>query len=218
VPSGYDGRVKDWDFVAEWASRQPPGAALITYRQEAEEVPRRRLLEQNGPLSYQDYLYAMVRCQRPAVVVETGVRFGVSSYLILLALQRNERGHLYSCDPMHANQHVAQEAMARVLRVFPDFDRWTFSGVSSRKVLPELGTRTGPWNLFVHDSDHGERNMAWELRTAWPRLAPGGVLVCDDWDWPNPHGPHRAWERFCDRHDLEFFTIGTAAVAVKPTN
>lgn len=43
-------------------------------------------------------LYALVRIEQPEVVVETGVAAGTSSFVILEALTRNERGRLHSFD------------------------------------------------------------------------------------------------------------------------
>src|SRR5205085_9625877 len=49
-------------------------------------------------------LYALIRARRPSVIIETGVCNGVSSAVILTALERNQHGHLYSIDlPEFAN-------------------------------------------------------------------------------------------------------------------
>ncbi len=37
----------------------------------------------------------------------------------------------------------------------------------------------------------------------WPRLVPGGTMVCDDYNWP---GAKRAVETFCARVGVEFGT------------
>ena len=37
----------------------------------------------------------------------------------------------------------------------------------------------------------------------WPRLVPGGVVVCDDYNWP---GAKRAVEEFCAKSGVEFST------------
>ena len=46
----------------------------------------------------QEYLYWLVRIQKPKVVVETGVYRGISSAFILAALHDNGEGKLYSID------------------------------------------------------------------------------------------------------------------------
>lgn len=35
----------------------------------------------------------------------------------------------------------------------------------------------------------------------YPRLVPGGIIVCDDYDWP---GARKAIEEFCLRANIEF--------------
>ncbi|MDN5698625.1 MAG: class I SAM-dependent methyltransferase [Rubrobacter sp.] len=47
-------------------------------------------------------------------------------------------------------------------------------------MLPELFERIGGAELFVHDSLHTYKNMAYELDLAWSHLPPGGVLLADD--------------------------------------
>lgn len=44
-------------------------------------------------------LYAVVRTLKPEVMVETGISAGMSSRVILEAMQKNDRGRLYSIDP-----------------------------------------------------------------------------------------------------------------------
>jgi hypothetical protein len=51
---------------------------------------------------------------------------------------------------------------------------------SSRRRLPALVSTLGGVDLFIHDSMHTTRNVAFELRQVWPALRPGGLLVVDD--------------------------------------
>src|SRR5436190_7374529 len=43
-------------------------------------------------------IYFLVRCAKPAVMMETGVAHGVSSWTILNAMHKNQKGKLYSID------------------------------------------------------------------------------------------------------------------------
>jgi hypothetical protein len=52
---------------------------------------------------------------------------------------------------------------------------------SSRR-LPELLSKLGQIDLFIHDSLHSERNVRFELDHALPALRPGGAVVVDDID------------------------------------
>lgn len=173
---------------------------------------RRRRLNEIGPLTYQLKLREAVLEMRPLVVVETGVCNGVSTVLVLEALNENGFGTLYSCDPRYSSQGHAEGRLARAHRKEINFSRWRFEGCKSRQFLP---TAPAPWGIFVHDSDHGAKNMAWELGYAWERIEQGGLLVCDDYRWPK-HKPHGVFEAFVKQHGVTYKTNDTAAFVFKP--
>lgn len=173
----------------------------------------RARLNQIGPLTYQLALRGEILKRTPDVVVETGVYNGVSTVAILDALNANERGTLYSCDPRYNHRGAAEDALTRAHQRKLDFDRWRFDGCRSRHFLPAV---PAPWDVFCHDSDHSAENMTYELEYAWDRIRPGGLLVCDDYLWPT-HAPHHAFRDFCRRHDIAGYeTHATAAFVVKP--
>jgi hypothetical protein len=61
--------------------------------------------------------------------------------------------------------------------------------------LPELRYR------FVHlDLDLHDPTLA-ALEYFWPRLVPGGMVVCDDYDWP---GARKAIEGYCSHQGVAF--------------
>ena len=122
--------------------------------------------------------YLVCRLLEPAVVVETGVAYGVSSAFILKALEENGRGVLHSVDlpPLRRKYNefwgiAAHEALR---------SRWTIHRGSSRRVLPELLEGVGKVDLFLHDSLHTRRNMRREFGVVWPRLRARGVILADD--------------------------------------
>ncbi len=122
--------------------------------------------------------YLACRLLEPAVVVETGVAYGVSSAFILKALDVNGRGRLYSVDlpPLRREpERFWGIAVPGALR-----GRWSLQRGSSRRVLPELLEEIGTVDVFVHDSLHTRRNMRREFEAIWPRLRAGGLLVADD--------------------------------------
>ena len=63
--------------------------------------------------------------QRPSVVVETGVARGVTSRVVLEALDRNERGHLWSIDLPHPRE---KDLHAQIGAAVPSSrrSRWSF--------------------------------------------------------------------------------------------
>lgn len=124
--------------------------------------------------------YAMVRQDKPNVVVETGVARGVTSRVVLEAMRRNGSGFLYSIDlpPISQGWHAEWSvAVTDELR-----DRWTLIRGASRRKLPELLGRLGQISMFIHDGLHTYANMTWEMNLAWSYLQVGGLLLCDDVD------------------------------------
>src|SRR5918994_6819964 len=122
--------------------------------------------------------YLMCRLLEPAVVVETGVAYGVSSAFILKALEENGRGVLHSVDlpPLrHRYDEFWGIAVDEALR-----PRWSIHRGSSARILPGLLEEVGAVDLFLHDSLHTYRNIRRELEAVWPRLRAGGVILADD--------------------------------------
>lgn len=119
--------------------------------------------------------YAGVRHLRPARVIETGVARGITTRLVLEAMHRNGSGHLFSIDlPPLAEGWHHQSAIA-----VPDHlrSRWTFVRGATKRKLPSVLDE--PVSLFIQDSSHDHRTMQREFEAAWPRLEPGGLLLCD---------------------------------------
>ncbi|MCI4334502.1 MAG: class I SAM-dependent methyltransferase [Thermoplasmata archaeon] len=136
--------------------------------------------EPSGPwLEMLRLIYTVVRVRRPERVIETGVGpVGSSSAFILEAMRANGRGHLWSLD---AGRYTALYGIEPGLGI-PEELRSRHSLIigESRKCLPQLLERCGPVEMFLHDSDHSHSNMRFEFDSVWPRLPPGGILLCDD--------------------------------------
>lgn len=135
----------------------------------------------------------------PEAVVETGVAHGVSSRVILEALNANHKGHLWSIDlpfPFDPGLH-AQTGVAVTQDCRP---RWTYLEGPSRKLLPSLVRRTGPVQVFVHDSLHTARNTLFEMEQIARIMPEHGVMIIDD------IGSHSGFSGFRRRHP-EYQTI-----------
>jgi len=141
-------------------------------------------------------LYALCRSLEPAVVVETGVASGVSSAYILCALDRNNRGELFSIDvPWHTvtenwKPHFTDEDMrAHPIEkqsgwIIPDYlrNRWQLLLGKSSENLPPLLKKISPIDVFFHDSEHSYETMFWEFQMVWPSLRVGGLLIAHNID------------------------------------
>ena len=126
-------------------------------------------------------LWCLVSHLAPANVVETGVAHGLSSRILLEALERIGSGRLWSIDlpPMTITDRRGEVGVAVPDRLR---NRWVYLEGASRRRLPPLLQRLGQLDLFFHDSLHSTRNTRWELETTWRALPPGGVVVADDAD------------------------------------
>jgi hypothetical protein len=123
--------------------------------------------------------WCLARHLRPDRIVETGVARGLTTRVLLEALERNGTGHLWSIDlPPLLEDSLGQETAAAVPERL--YDRWTLLRGSSRRLLPGLVADLGQIDLFVHDSMHTARNVRFELEQIWPALAPGGAALIDD--------------------------------------
>lgn len=126
--------------------------------------------------------YAMVRALRPATVIETGVHDGLSTALILKALDKNQHGHLISIDLPNTEMPIGHLPGWLV----PDrlHGRWTLLLGDAKDLLPKTAAEHAPIDLFVHDSDHRADHQAFEFDTVLPHMAPGGLLISDQ-DFPH---------------------------------
>jgi predicted O-methyltransferase YrrM len=153
-----------------------------------------------GRLGYEEgvRLYALTRKLRPRVAVETGVCNGFSTAFVLLALERNGDGELYSIDlPEVAGTDYepgtfwqGKQGAAIPPGKEPGWmipaplrERWHLTIGRSQDELPSLLDRLADIDLFVHDSEHSYECMDFEFRSVWPALRDGGALVADDWNW-----------------------------------
>jgi Methyltransferase domain len=123
----------------------------------------------------------VVRQLKPTVVVETGVGRGVTTRVILEALERNGRGRLWSIDvPPLLERGLADQTAAVVPA--DRKSRWTLIEGSSRRRLRPLLAELEHVDVFLHDSFHSARNLLFEWETATERLHRPGALLADDVD------------------------------------
>ncbi|MER6418822.1 class I SAM-dependent methyltransferase [Streptomyces sp. NPDC001137] len=185
VDSGWEPALHHW-LGAPWpCSDRRPGQEL--WETIAEELRERGLAF--GRHTYGQYsdadaalglaLWCTVIHLRPSVVLETGVARGISSRIVLEALERNGRGHLWSVDLPHPFE---RELRAQTGIAVPDRcrSRWSYVEGSSRRRLPRLLRTLGRVDVFVHDSLHTARNTRFEMERVGRVLTPGGVMLIDD--------------------------------------
>lgn len=148
-------------------------------------------------------IWSIIRHTRPKTVIETGVAHGVTSRFILEAMERNDFGHLWSIDLPPVNPETRREVGIAVDKAALHH-RWSYIAGTSRRHLPRLLSQLRGVDLFIHDSMHSARNVAFEVDLAWKHLSPGGVIVVDDIDI-NP-----SFKMFAERHPEHRSFICTA--------
>lgn len=145
-------------------------------------------------------LYYLVRVERPRLVLETGVSRGVSTTILLRAMDENDRGELVSLD-------VLPDAGYLVDR---DNPRWHFVVVdlqNPRRAFRDVVSDLGSIDLFFHDSDHSYKHQMSEYESVFPKLGRTGLFSSDDvnFSW--------AYLDFCVQHGLKpFFLVTTMNV------
>lgn len=122
-------------------------------------------------------LYALIRKLTPTTVVETGVCNGVSTFIVLQALEKNGHGHLYSVDYPDSDRIPEGEDPGWII---PDElrHRWSLTKGLSQEELPGVVVELDTIDLFLHDTVASMFDE--ELDLVWPKLAPGAVIMADD--------------------------------------
>jgi hypothetical protein len=103
----------------------------------------------------------------------------VRSRVVLDALERNGRGHLWSVDLPHPFEPGIRDLIGAAVPQ-GSRKRWDYVEGSSRRRLPGLLAELGEVDVFIHDSLHTARNMRFEMDSVWKVLSPGGVMIIDD--------------------------------------
>ena len=108
-------------------------------------------------------IYCLVRALKPQLMVETGVAYGKSSAMALLAMHHNQKGKLISIDlPNPEGKFLEDGAQTstgtrEVGWLVPDFLklRWNLRLGDARQLLPAvLAESLEAPDIFIHDSLH----------------------------------------------------------------
>lgn len=134
-----------------------------------------------GPQTWVPLLYATIRIQKPEIVVETGCATGTTASLILYALEKNNKGNLYSVDKRIEGDWIKTNNLPSGFLVPDELKhRWTFIDDELITRLPQLMAELKKVDFFYHDSDHSYVHQMWEYLTAWPYIPIGGIVASDD--------------------------------------
>lgn len=151
-------------------------------------------------------LYCCVRHIKPEMLVETGVAVGSSSYAILIALEKNQKGFLNSIDIGY--NHTFSDGF-QTGKIIPENlkQRWHLTIGDSKEKLPELLKKIVHLDFFYHDSDHSYEHMMFEFKTIFPFLSNHSYILADDIYF------HTAFDDFTKGNSLnsqKFYGFGVA--------
>jgi len=144
-------------------------------------------------------LYVLLRHLRPILCLETGVYYGGNTAFMLAALHRNGNGKLISIDlpdfrirqeggvdrhPMVGDSEMYDHTSLPPGFIVPEYLRpcWQFIEGDSHRIIPTL---SGPFDFFIHDSEHSYGFIHKEMKLVRNKLTPSAVMVADDIDWSN---------------------------------
>ena len=124
-------------------------------------------------------VYFLTRHLRPTVVLETGVAAGFTSAAVLIAMERNGLGTLFSSDLPYMGSAEARDEVGRV--VDPRLrSGWNLALGGDRANLAEFLPRIGNVDLLHYDSDKSVAGRRYALDAIGPKLGPDSVIVMDD--------------------------------------
>ena len=143
-------------------------------------------------------LYPIIRIIKPNVVVETGVNLGLTSAVILTALEHNhQESKLFSIDdpiiketPYSVTKEelkVMNEKRVEYLKKYGGYyvpqnlkKNWEMIWGRTEEKLPDLVSKLDGIDLSVHDGGAKYYEKKMEFDTIYPKLKKGGLLISSD--------------------------------------
>jgi hypothetical protein len=124
-------------------------------------------------------LYFITRYNKPAVVVETGVASGFSTFSILDALSKNQKGHLYSSDLPYFRLPNPTQYIGIVV---PDVlkSRWSLYTKGDHLNLKNVCACIRHIDVFHYDSDKSYKGRAMVFSFLRDYLSNKSWVIMDD--------------------------------------
>ena len=119
--------------------------------------------------------YALTRYFRPTVVLETGVAYGITSAIVLLAMERNNCGKLISVDL----PSLSDPSGAYIGLGIPEHlqKNWILHLGSTRQLLSKVVKNKKNIGIFISDSANVYTIQRYEFQAVWESLSSPGVMI-----------------------------------------
>lgn len=146
-------------------------------------------------LEYGRKLYDMVFDLRPGVIFEIGTGFGYSTSWMLMALNENKRGKIYTVDHEIREPAYWKEAQIpdkRLVRLFGSAEK--------------VSQIPGKIDFVFHDSSHRIEHIVPDLELIMPRISKGGQIVVHDTNYARTMGDELK-EFFKKKTDWSYFEM-----------
>ena len=187
----------DFSSIDDFFKTKFPNAEISKYQSELEQLEDyvskfiKNLENKNFPSKEKPYpldyslnvdsrkfLYYLCRILKPKNIVETGVAYGLSSYYILNALEKNEHGKLYSIDSIFR----PWQSQSMIGAIIPNTlkNRWNLNLGKSTEKLQKVLNQLDTIDIFIHDSLHTYENMMFEFNTSFKKINENGMIISDD--------------------------------------
>lgn len=118
-----------------------------------------------------EFLYSFARMTKPGMILETGTHLGISSLYIALALQKNQKGSLWTFE-------VIPELQLQAKSLWSDLGVSSFIGSHLLSSLNAQIPDSMAFDLLFLDSEPQFRFD--EFLKFWPKLNPGGFIIIHD--------------------------------------
>lgn len=124
-------------------------------------------------------LYFIIRLFKPSVVVETGVASGFSTYAILDALDKNQKGHLYSSDFPYFRLPNPTQYIGIVV---PEYlkSRWSLYIKGDHYNLKVISKCVVDIDVFHYDSDKSYKGRSSAFSALRDHLSSKSWIIIDD--------------------------------------
>lgn len=127
-------------------------------------------------------LYFLIRKYKPSVVIETGVAAGWSSLSILQAMEKNNKGNLYSSDFPYFRLKNPKKYIGYLVKNSKLKSRWNLNTQGDARALPIFLNliKNKKIDLFHYDSDKSYSGRSFAYNILKKNFTNKSIIIYDD--------------------------------------